>query len=1028
MNNISNNKGSEWNIWDLHVHTPASYHWEGGSNFEHMTSEQVESSCQKIIEKINSSEAVAFSIVDYFTFDGFLKIRNFLQKNPSFLKKTLFPGIELRLEAPTNFRLNVQVIFSENIKNQELSDFKSTIKISHTDRPLSDEAIIEEAKKLPIDKAKIHIGNKDYKNKSDIAYKLGCKTIEIDKKSFKDAIENLGKNKCLVILPYETSDGICKLDWKKHPREDMYYLGLADFFESRKDKNIDLFLGKKTLENKNCFDNFQQAIGGKPKPVLSGSDAHKIEDYGNFPHEKKTWLKAEPTFKGLKQVTIEPKSRCFIGKEPEKLKTVKAKATKFISKIKIEKKPDSNLNEKWFDNELYFNSELIAIIGNKGSGKSALTDILGLLGSSKQHDSFSFLNNKKFKEKGDRCKAKDFIATLYWKNGSSNVAGLNDKVLYENIEKVKYIPQSYLEKLCNEISTKKNLFDRELKSVIFSHISSEERLEKESLDDLLKFKTEEINKEIFNLREDLKNVTKKILSNREKITEEYKKRIGNELSIKQKELEAVKNTKPKEILKPTDNSIDADTQEKVKQLELLKVKEQDIMKKIALLKAEVDSFTQKKAILDKAIAQIHILTENVNKKILEIKTTLEIAGYNDFNFFSFESKVSGLMNESARLNKELGKKKTKLYEVTQNLTLSDDCLEAQKQKIQLDIKKLSEQIDEPNKKYQNYLTEIKKWEKQIVDIEGNEHTPNTLGYLSSKLSELSNIPTKITEFEKQRDELVKAIYKKITQLAMIYKNYYNPVHKFIETNPFEREAFNISFNVSIVNNGFEENFFKMIDRSKAGTFYGEDGHKKMSQIISNYDFNNPENIVKFVRKVFYLLDNDCRNDNPEANKFELQIRKNILPEELYNMIFSLEYLEPEYFLQLNEKNLEQLSPGERGTLLLIFYLMVDKDDRPLILDQPEENLDNQTIFKVLVKCIKKAKERRQIFLVTHNPNLAVVCDAEQIIVASIDKKQDNAVSYHSGAIENPETNKKIIDILEGTKPAFQNRENKYHNV
>ena len=72
-------------------------------------------------------------------------------------------------------------------------------------------------------------------------------------------------------------------------------------------------------------------------------------------------------------------------------------------------------------------------------------------------------------------------------------------------------------------------------------------------------------------------------------------------------------------------------------------------------------------------------------------------------------------------------------------------------------------------------------------------------------------------------------------------------------------------------------------------------------------------------------------------------------------------------------------------MLLIFYLLVDNDDIPLIIDQPEENLDNQTVYKLLVPSIKEAKNRRQIIIVTHNPNLAVVCDAEQIIHASIDK-------------------------------------------
>ncbi|MBL2346402.1 hypothetical protein ELJ07_30025, partial [Klebsiella pneumoniae] len=81
---------------------------------------------------------------------------------------------------------------------------------------------------------------------------------------------------------------------------------------------------------------------------------------------------------------------------------------------------------------------------------------------------------------------------------------------------------------------------------------------------------------------------------------------------------------------------------------------------------------------------------------------------------------------------------------------------------------------------------------------------------------------------------------------------------------------------------------------------------------------------------------------------------------------------------------------------------------------------------LLVPSIKEAKNRRQIIIVTHNPNLAVVCDAEQIIHASIDKVNNNNISYEVGSIESPILNKKLIDILEGTTPAFKNRESKYY--
>jgi hypothetical protein len=76
-------------------------------------------------------------------------------------------------------------------------------------------------------------------------------------------------------------------------------------------------------------------------------------------------------------------------------------------------------------------------------------------------------------------------------------------------------------------------------------------------------------------------------------------------------------------------------------------------------------------------------------------------------------------------------------------------------------------------------------------------------------------------------------------------------------------------------------------------------------------------------------------------------------------------------------------------------------------------------------CVKEAKTRRQIVMVTHNPNLAVVCDAEQVICAEIRKEHGNDVRYVSGSIEDPLINRRIIDILEGTRPAFDKRDAKY---
>ena len=110
----------------------------------------------------------------------------------------------------------------------------------------------------------------------------------------------------------------------------------------------------------------------------------------------------------------------------------------------------------------------------------------------------------------------------------------------------------------------------------------------------------------------------------------------------------------------------------------------------------------------------------------------------------------------------------------------------------------------------------------------------------------------------------------------------------------------------------------------------------------------------------------------------------------------------------------------------MFYLLVDKSDRPIIVDQPEENLDSQTVYRLLIPVIKEVKKLRQIVMVTHSPNIAVVCDAEQVIYASIDRPAGNRVHYVSGSIKSAVCNQHLLDVLEGTRPAFDNREAKYY--
>jgi AAA domain, putative AbiEii toxin, Type IV TA system len=154
--------------------------------------------------------------------------------------------------------------------------------------------------------------------------------------------------------------------------------------------------------------------------------------------------------------------------------------------------------------------------------------------------------------------------------------------------------------------------------------------------------------------------------------------------------------------------------------------------------------------------------------------------------------------------------------------------------------------------------------------------------------------------------------------------------------------------------------------------------------------------------------------------------------DFFDWLYSTDHISLTYGLSYNGTPLENLSPGTKGIVLLILYLAMDKKDtRPLLIDQPEENLDNESIYSLLASYFRRAKLRRQILLITHNPNLVVNTDAEQVIVARCIKENGGlpSFSYSAGALEDCQdhqsTKHQVCRILEGGAAAFQKRERRY---
>ena len=154
-----------------------------------------------------------------------------------------------------------------------------------------------------------------------------------------------------------------------------------------------------------------------------------------------------------------------------------------------------------------------------------------------------------------------------------------------------------------------------------------------------------------------------------------------------------------------------------------------------------------------------------------------------------------------------------------------------------------------------------------------------------------------------------------------------------------------------------------------------------------------------------------------------------------------------YVVKSGEDTIEEMSPGKKALVLLELLISLKDSQCPILIDQPEDDLDNRSIYDDLVQYIKKKKKERQIIVVTHNANVVLGADAEEIIIANQDGKGTENASkrfeYRSGAIENDTVEvgahgqplpgilnssgiqTQICDILEGGRLAFELRQNKY---
>lgn len=376
-------RGSLWSRWDLHVHTPESFYQRyEGSKEEQWT---------RFLDDLENlaPEFKVIGINDYIFIDGYRRILEERKRNRLSNLDLVLPVIELRLDkfvgTEGHFKkINLHVIFSDEISPDTIeAQFLNGLSNEYR---LSREAADTGWNALPTRDSITELGqmilDTTPKEKRPGISPLhhGFNNIAFSLDRIREILSGHNfRNKHLVAIGKAEWES---MRWSDHgiaEKKDVIQSADMVFTAAESPEACRRALGKLR----------EQEVNDR---LFDCSDAHSYSDSADKDRigHCYTWVKADPTFLGLQHALKEYRARVYLGTEPPKLSVIRAEGGRFIRSIEIRKVPGAKCEEDWFDCELQLNHDLVAIIGRKGSGKSALTDVIGLLGNNDREEFFHF--------------------------------------------------------------------------------------------------------------------------------------------------------------------------------------------------------------------------------------------------------------------------------------------------------------------------------------------------------------------------------------------------------------------------------------------------------------------------------------------------------------------------------------------------------------------------------------------------------------------------------------------------------------
>lgn len=975
------NSGSRWLRWDPHIHAPGTVlndQFQGTDSWE------------QYLEKVETSTPTirALGVTDYYLLDTYERVRS-AKLNDGRLSNVelVFPNVELRLAFGTikgNW-VNCHLLVSPEDPDH----------IGATQRflqQLTFDAYGDRFTCTPSDLMRLGV-KVDPALSGRAALARGATQFKVSFEQLVEvyrAVDWAGEN-ILIAVAGSEHDGTSGMRGESEGAVRAEVEKFAHIIFASSVSQRDFWLGRKAIASVAEI----RARYGALKPCLHGSDAHETNKVGVPDGDRYSWVKGAAAFDSLRQAVIDPEGRAFVGTMPP----TRATPSQVISRVEIR-------NAAWAVTPvLALNPGLVAIIGARGSGKTALADAIaaGCDAASENLSAASFLVRA-----GDLLK--DASVEISWGSGDPSQRLLRDfeydPELDGRFPRARYLSQKFVEELCSADGVTDSLLD-EIKRVIFeAHPDKDGAC---SFDELLDLRASR-----YRLAREREEKAIETLSDEIGLEREKRLRVaGLKQQLLQKEqiVKGLETDRDKLVMKGSEErvarlTVIVNAAEKVRSYIRYFVNQETC---ILSLQDEVKSFRQNKA----------------PEALRQTKASYVAARLEDSDWDAFLLRYQGNVDEALTAKLDKARKGAASWRGVppaplqdQNQSYIDQEHDPEKMdlaKLEAEITRLQGLVNIDTETAKNFTALVRRIAEENAQIAG----------LKTSLTDCEGAGERMRQLNADRQETYLRVFDAILAEEQVLRDLYKPLVDRLQAaeGTLRKLSFSAARRADV--GQWAALGEKLFDLRRVGDFKGKGSiaqwaNRHLRGAWETGDTAAIGEALKLFTEAWQdeliAVANVPPNDSQAYRNWLMRFAK---------WLFSTDHIQIEYSIDYEGTDIRKLSPGTRGIVLLLLYLALDDTDhRPLIIDQPEENLDPKSIFDELVGLFVAAKAKRQVIMVTHNANLVINTDADQIIVATAGTHSPGElppITYVSGGLENAEMRLQVCNILEGGEAAFKER-------